>query len=87
VGAHDRALALSGVPDVANVENCCRVFLEPHSGQVGAGWFLLSTSFSKVFLHFWQVYSKIGMRQVHPQFLLSGRLSWPDRAGGRCDQV
>jgi hypothetical protein len=48
---------------------------------------LLSTSFSKVFLHFWQVYSKIGMGHAHLQFLLSEVSSRPDRAGGRGDQV
>jgi hypothetical protein len=38
-------------------------------------------------LHFWQVYSKIGIKIIHPQFLLSG-LSFPsDRTGGRGDQV
>lgn len=56
-------------------------------GHTGAGWFLLSTSFSKDFLHFWQVYSKIGIEDVHPQFLLSGVSSRPDRTGGRGDQV
>jgi hypothetical protein len=61
--------------------------LEPHSGHIGVRRFLLSTSFSKVFLHFWQVYSKIGMEEIHPHFLLSGLSPWPDRAGGRCDQV
>jgi hypothetical protein len=72
---------------VAKVENCCSVFLEPHLGQTGAGWFLLSTSFSKVFLHFWHVYSKIGIGEVHLQFLFSGASSRPDRTGGRGDQV
>ena len=72
---------------MAKVENCRSVFLEPQSGHVGVGWFLLSTSFSKVFLHFWQVYSKIGIEQIYPQLLLSGLSSRPDRAGGRCDQV
>jgi hypothetical protein len=48
---------------------------------------LLSTSFSKVFLHFWQVYSKIGIGDAHLQFLLSGVSSRPDRTGGRGDQV
>jgi hypothetical protein len=56
-------------------------------GQTGAGWFLLSTSFSKVFLHFWQVYSKIGIGDVHLQLLLSGVSSRPDRTEGRGDQV
>jgi hypothetical protein len=79
--------ALTDVPEVAKVENCCSVFLDPHLGQTGAGWFLLSTSFSKVILHFWQVYSKIGIGDVHLQFLLSGVSSRPDRTGGRGDQV
>ena len=48
---------------------------------------MLSTSFSKVFLHFWQVYSNIGIGNVHLQFLLSGVSSRPDRAGGRGDHV
>jgi hypothetical protein len=56
-------------------------------GQTGADWLLLSTSFSKVFLHFWQVYSKIGIEGVHLQFFLSGLSSGPDRAGGRGDHV
>lgn len=56
-------------------------------GHTGAGWFLLSTSFSKLFLHFWQVYSKIGIKVTHPQFLFSGVSSRPDRTGGRGDQV
>lgn len=69
------------------MENCCSVFLEPHLGHTGAGWFLLSTSFSKVFLHFRQVYSKIGIEVIHPQFLFSGASSRPDRTGGCGDQV
>lgn len=69
------------------MENCCRVFLEPHPGQVGVGWLLLNTSFSKVFLHCWQVYSKIGIEEVHPDFLLSGESSRPDRAGDLGDHV
>jgi hypothetical protein len=72
---------------VAKVENWRSVFLDPHSGHVGVGWVLLSTSFSKVFLHFWQVYSKIGIEEVHPQFFFSGLSSRPDRTGGRGDQV
>ena len=86
-GAHAPPLVLTDAPEVAKVENCCSVFLEPHLGQIGTGWFLLSTSFSKVFLHFRQVYSKIGIEVIHPQFLLSGSSSWPDRTGGRGDQV
>jgi len=86
-GAHAPPPALTDAPEVAKVENCCSVFLEPHLGQTGSGWFLLSTSFSKVFLHFRQVYSKIGIKVIHPQFLLSGVSSRPDRTGGRGDQV
>ncbi len=86
-GAHAPPPALTDAPEVAKVENCCSVFFEPHLGHTGAGWFLLSTSFSKVLLHFWQVYSKIGIEDVHPQFLLSGASSRPDRTGGRGDQV
>lgn len=86
-GAQARPPVLAGVPEVAKVENRRSVFLEPHSGHVGMGWFLLSASFSKVFLHFRQVYSKIGIEEFYPQLLLSELSSWPDRAGGRCDQV
>ncbi len=86
-GAHAPPPALTDAPEVAKVENCCSVFLEPHLGHTGAGRFLLSTSFSKVFLHFWQVYSKIGIKVIHLQFLLSGVSSRPDRTGGRGDQV
>jgi hypothetical protein len=86
-GAHAPPPALTDAPEVAKVENCCSVFFEPHLGHTGAGRFLPSTSFSKVFLHFWQVYSKIGITVVHPQFLLSGVSSRPDRTGGRGDQV
>ena len=45
------------------------------------------TNFSKVFLHFSQVYSKIGIEEVYLQFLSLGVLSRPDRSGGRVDQV
>jgi hypothetical protein len=87
-GAHAPPPVLADGPEVAKVENCCAVFLEPHLGQTGAGWFLLSTSFSKVFLQFSQVYSKIGIGNTHLQFLLlSGLSSRPDRAEGRGDQV
>jgi hypothetical protein len=86
-GVHAPPPALTDDPEVAKVENCCSVFLEPHLGQIGAGWFLLRTSFSKLFLHFWQVYSKIGIKVIHPQFLFSGVSSRADRRGKRGDQV
>jgi len=63
------------------------VFFEPHSGHTGWDAFLPSTNFSKVFLHFWHVYSKIGIGDVHLQFLSMWSLSRPDRTGGRVDQV
>lgn len=81
-GAHTPPPALTDGPEVANVENCCSVFLEPQLGQTGAGCFLLRTSFSNVFLHFWQVYSKIGIGNFHLHFLLSGASSRSDRTGG-----
>jgi hypothetical protein len=81
-GAHVLPPPLADGPEVAKVENCCSVFLEPHLGHTGAGWFLLRTSFSNVFLHFWQVYSKIGIGNFHLQFLLSGASSRSDRTGG-----
>jgi hypothetical protein len=43
------------------VENFCSTWFEPQLGQASASWLLPRISFSKIFPHFAQTYSKIGM--------------------------
>jgi hypothetical protein len=47
---------------VANAENICWAFAEPHLGHTILPPFVPRISFSKTFPHFRHVYSKIGMR-------------------------
>lgn len=74
-------------PEVAKDENCCFVSFEPQLGHTGVCRSLPRTSFSNFFLHFWHVYSNIGIADVYLQFLSLGVSSWSDRTGGRVDQV
>jgi hypothetical protein len=46
---------------VLKVEYCCSTRSAPQRGQAGGCWLRPRTSFSNIFPHFWQVYSKMGM--------------------------